>query len=102
MPSRIDRGASWRVLTTTSRTLVSINAPARIAVVRVNKFAVVRPVINPDIPPPPMPSAPPSLFCSRITPTSDTATNTCTTSKRTKIIKTRPGRSSDVVRATGF
>jgi hypothetical protein len=55
---------------TTSNTLVVMNAAARIAVTRVNRFAVERPVINPDIPPPPMPSAPPSLFCSSTTPTS--------------------------------
>jgi hypothetical protein len=55
---------------------------ARIAVVRVSRFAVERPVINPDMPPPPMPSAPPSLFCSRMTPTSEMATRIWTTKSR--------------------
>jgi hypothetical protein len=49
--------------------LVAKKHAARIAVVRVSKFAVDRPVMKPDIPPPPMPSAPPSLFCRRTEPT---------------------------------
>jgi len=60
--SRIERGARSRLCITTSNTLVVMNAAARIAVARVSRFAVERPVINPDIPPPPMPRAPPSLF----------------------------------------
>ena len=51
--------------------LVAKKAAPRIAVVRVNKLAVERPVIKPDIPPPPIPSAPPSLFCSITTPISE-------------------------------
>ena len=59
---------------TTSRTLVSMKQPARTAVVRVSTFAVPRPVMKFDMPPPPMPSAPPSLFCIRMTPISATVT----------------------------
>jgi len=47
---------------------------ANTAVVRVSRLAVERPVMKPDMPPPPMPSAPPSLFCSRMTPTREIAT----------------------------
>jgi hypothetical protein len=52
------------------------------AVVRVRRLAVERPVINPDMPPPPIPSAPPSLFCSRMTPTREIATRIWTTRSR--------------------
>ena len=62
--------------------LVAKNAAPRIAVVRVNKLAVERPVIKPDIPPPPMPSAPPSLFCSITTPISESAIRTWTMNSR--------------------
>ena len=72
--SMIERGARSRLCKTTSRMLVVMNVAARIAVARVSRFAVERPVINPDMPPPPMPSAPPSLFCKRTTPTSEIAT----------------------------
>src|ERR1700722_11069564 len=76
--SWVEAGGPWSIserdepdvlLSTTSSTLVAKKAAARIAVVRVRRFAVERPVIKPDMPPPPMPSAPPSLFCSKITPT---------------------------------
>ena len=67
---------------TTSSTLVIMNAAARIAVARVNRLAVERPVMNPDMPPPPMPSAPPSLFCSKTTPTSEIAISTWMTNSR--------------------
>src|SRR5437016_7226578 len=62
--SMIERGARVVLPSTTRRMLVPKNKAARIAVVRVNRLAVERPVMNPDIPPPPIPSAPPSLFCS--------------------------------------
>src|SRR5437899_2416869 len=52
--STIERGARPALLSTTKRMLVAKNATARIAVVRVNRFAVERPVIKPDMPPPPM------------------------------------------------
>jgi hypothetical protein len=64
-----------------------MNAAARTAVTRVSRFAVERPVINPDIPPPPMPSAPPSLFCRRITPTRDMAISMWTARRRMIISK---------------
>src|SRR6266478_3590530 len=76
--SMIDRGARSRLCMTTSNTLVIMNAAARIAVARVRRLAVERPVMKPDMPPPPMPSAPPSLFCSRMTPTRAIAIRTCT------------------------
>src|SRR6266851_2460610 len=77
--SMMDRGARSRLCTTTSNTLVVMKAAARTAVTRVRRLAVERPVMKPDMPPPPMPSAPPSLFCSRMTPTSPIAIRTCTT-----------------------
>src|SRR6516165_1892113 len=81
--SIIDCGARPRLLNQTSERLVTMKSTARMAVVRVSRFAVERPVINPDIPPPPMPSAPPSLFCSRTTPTRAIATRIWTTRSRT-------------------
>ena len=53
----------------TKAMLVAKKHAARIAVVRVSRFAVERPVMKPDMPPPPMPSAPPSLFCKSTEPT---------------------------------
>jgi hypothetical protein len=53
----------------TSAMLVRKYSAASTAVVRVNRLAVERPVIKPDMPPPPMPRAPPSLFCRSTTPT---------------------------------
>jgi hypothetical protein len=49
---------------------VLIKIVARTTVVRVNAFAVPRPVIRPPIPPPPLPSPspPPSDRCNRMTP----------------------------------
>src|SRR5438132_10524083 len=38
--------------------------------------------MKPDMPPPPMPSAPPSLFCNRTTPTSASAIRTWMTNNR--------------------
>ena len=73
----IDPGARSRLCMTTSNTLVIMNAAARIAVARVRRLAVERPVMKPDMPPPPMPRAPPSLFCSRMTPTRAIAIRTC-------------------------
>ena len=72
---------------TTSSTLVVMNAAARIAVTLVSRFAVDRPVMNPDIPPPPMPRAPPSLFCKSTTPTREMATKMWMASSRMIISK---------------
>ena len=56
--------------------LVTKKIAAKTAVVRVSRLAVERPVMKPDMPPPPIPSAPPSLFCSRMTPISASAIKT--------------------------
>src|SRR5205823_2338689 len=77
--STIERGARPALLNTTRKMLVRKNSAASIAVVRVNRLAVERPVIKPDMPPPPMPRAPPSLFCNSTTPTSVNAIRTWTT-----------------------
>jgi len=69
----------------TRRMLVAKNTAARIAVVRVSRLAVERPVMNPDMPPPPMPSAPPSLFCSITTPISASAISIWTTNNTISI-----------------
>jgi len=45
------------LLSVTRRMLVAKNSAARFAVVRGKRLAVERPVMNPDMPPPPMPSA---------------------------------------------
>ena len=72
--SRIERASFRCAAKMTRRMLVAKKTAARIAVVRVRRFAVDLPVMNPDIPPPPpIPSAPPSLFCRSTEPTSATA-----------------------------
>ena len=58
---------------------VEIKIAARITVVRVNAFAVPRPVMRPPTPPPvPRPKPPPSERCSRITPIMAMQTTTWT------------------------
>ena len=91
-PQEIERGAWPALPSMTSRMLVAKNSAARIAVVRVNRLAVERPVINPDMPPPPMPSAPPSLFCSITTPTSASAIRTWMTNNRMIIGRAASGQ----------
>src|SRR5882672_11013136 len=67
--SMIERGARWVPAMMASPMLVAKKAAARIAVVRVSRLWVERPVMKPDMPPPPlMPSPPPSLFWIRMTP----------------------------------
>jgi hypothetical protein len=83
----------------TSRILVVMNTAARAAVTRVNRFAVERPVIKPDIPPPPIPSAPPSLFCKRMTPTRATATRMWTA--RSKMIISKDTAAPKLVEEIG-
>jgi hypothetical protein len=53
--------------------LVEKKIAARIAVIRVRRFAAPRPVTNPP-PPPPMPSAPPSDRWSRMITIMEAAT----------------------------
>jgi len=62
---------SWGRITRTR--LVNMKQAARTAVARVKTLAVPRPVMKFDMPPPPMPSAPPSLFCISTTATSAAA-----------------------------
>ena len=58
--SRIEPAGVLDWASSVKRMLVVKNAAASAAVVRVNRFAVPRPVRKPPAPPPPMPSAPPS------------------------------------------
>lgn len=71
--SIIERGARCDPASKAKAMLVAKKAAAKIAVVRVSRLAVERPDMKPDIPPPPIPRAPPSLFWIRTTAMSATA-----------------------------